>query len=261
MDNNLMMDKNTVQRGYPTLVAHRGYAAQYPENTLLAIRAAVEAGATFVEFDIQLSADLVPVLFHDRNLQRMCGCAGSVPELSLVQLKTLSLHEFGKFGYKYVGNPITTLTELVEYLASQPQVTAFVELKRVSLTKNGIQTVLDKVLAAIAPIQTQCVIISYDLAALAHVRKQTSYPVGAVFDHWRERRSSAVRRLKPEYVFTDIDELPRFGKLTFQQSKIAVYECVDAKKALRVYRRGVDMVETFAIAEMLTQVKLVAGEA
>ena len=246
--------------GYPILVAHRGYAAKYPENTLLAIRAAVEAGAKFVEFDIQLSADLVPVLFHDRDLQRLSGCAGSVPEMSLPQLKTLSAHAFSVFGYKYVGNPITTLAELVAYLATQPQVTAFVELKRVSLTKNGIQTVLDKVLATIAPIQAQCVIISYALDALAEVRKQTRYPIGAVFDHWSERRSAAVRGLHPEYVLTDIDELPRFGKLKFQQSKIVVYECADAKKALAVYRRGVAMVETFAIAEMLTQVKLLASE-
>ncbi|MEJ2397323.1 MAG: hypothetical protein P8Z67_03510, partial [Gammaproteobacteria bacterium] len=49
---------------------------------------------------------------------------------------------------------------------------------------------------------------------------------------------------------TDIEQLPRFGKLKHPQCKLAVYDCVDPEQALRVHRRGVDLVETFAIAEM-----------
>ena len=52
----------------PELVAHRGYALHYPENTLIGIEAAIRAGARYVEVDVQLSADKVPVLFHDRTL-------------------------------------------------------------------------------------------------------------------------------------------------------------------------------------------------
>lgn len=245
----------------PRLVAHRGFAANYPENTLLAIRAAVEAGARYVEFDIQLSADHVPVLYHDRDLRRMCGRDGSVPELTLAQLKTLSVHEFGKFGYKFVGNPITTLAELVTYLQSVPQVTAFVELKRNSLEKFGITTVLEKVLTTIAPIKTQCVIISYNIAALQAVRQQSVYPVGAVFDNWRERKQAAIQQLQPEYMFTDIDLLPHFGKLHNKWGMVAVYECVDPDKAMQVHRRGVDLVETFAIEPMLTQLQQRAARA
>ena len=40
----------------PDLVAHRGYALRYPENTLAAFQAAITAGARFVECDVQLSA-------------------------------------------------------------------------------------------------------------------------------------------------------------------------------------------------------------
>lgn len=250
----------TMSLSIPQLVAHRGFTAAYPENTLLAIRAAIEAGARYVEFDIQLSADQVPVLFHDRTMQRMCGCGGSVQDLPLAQLKTLSLHEFGKFGYKYVGNPITTLQELAAYLATQPQVTAFVELKRSSLQKFGIATVVARVLAELAPIKAQCVIISYNLDALQVVRAESDYRIGAVFDHWRERHSAQIRQLHPEFVFTDIEQLPRFGKLCVGTSKLAVYECTDPQQALRVYRRGVDLVETFAIEPMQTQLRLQAGQ-
>ncbi len=243
----------------PQLVAHRGFTANYPENTLLAIRAAVEAGARFVEFDIQLTADQVPVLFHDRDMQRMCGQTGSVQDLDLAQLNNLSVHQFGTFGYKYVGNPITTLAELAAYLVTQPQVTAFVELKRNSLQKFGIATVIARVFAAIAPIKSQCVIISYNLDALQVVRAESDYPIGAVFDFWRERNSELIRQMHPEYVFTDIDQLPRWGKLQVGNSKLAVYECTDPDHALRVHRRGVDLVETFAIEPMLTQLHLRAS--
>ncbi|HEY9197768.1 MAG TPA: glycerophosphodiester phosphodiesterase family protein, partial [Gammaproteobacteria bacterium] len=49
----------------PILIAHRGYAARHPENTLSALQAAVAAGARWLEFDVQLSADHEPVLLHD----------------------------------------------------------------------------------------------------------------------------------------------------------------------------------------------------
>lgn len=240
----------------PELVAHRGFTAQYPENTLLAIRAAVEAGARYVEFDIQLSADQVPVLFHDRDMQRMCGREGSVQDLTLVELQTLSVHEFSKFGYKYVGNRITTLKELVAYLATQPQVTAFVELKRNSLKKYGVATMLARIYEEIVHIQRQCVIISYDLEALQTVRTQTDYRIGAVFDDWREHHSRIIQQLHTEFVFTDIDLLPRWGKIHAGDSKVAVYECVDPEKALHVHHRGVALVETFAIEPMRTQLML-----
>lgn len=240
----------------PRLVAHRGYAQCYPENTLLALRAAVEAGAHFLEFDVLLSADKVPVLFHDRDLQRMCGQSGAVHDYSLLQLQTFSVSEYGKFGYRYVGNPITTLQQTIEFLAAHPAVFAFVELKRQALQHFGIDSVLDVILPMLEPIKDQAIVISYSLEALRATRERSSFPIGAVFDHWRERKRLMIRTLQPEYLFTDIEQLPRFGKLRHAQCQLAVYECVDPDRAVRIHRRGVDFVETFAIGEMLESFKL-----
>ncbi|MBI1422497.1 MAG: glycerophosphodiester phosphodiesterase [Gammaproteobacteria bacterium] len=240
----------------PKLVAHRGYTLHYPENTLLALRAAVDAGAHYLEFDIQLSKDKEPVLFHDRDLQRMCGQSGAVHDYTLAELKGFSVSQFEKFGYRFVGNPITTLQEAVMYLAEQPAVFAFVELKRLSLQTFGIDTVLDTVLPLLEPIQQRAIIISYSLEALRATRERSHYPIGAVFDDWRERKQLLIRTLQPEFLFTDIDLLPRFGRLKHTQSQLAVYECTDPQQAVKVHRRGVDMVETFAIGEMLNHFKL-----
>jgi len=238
----------------PQLVAHRGYAHRYPENTLLAIQAAVEAGARFVEFDILLSSDQVPVLFHDRDLQRMCGVQGTIHEHTLSQLQALNVAESKTFGDTYAMNRITTLEEMVSYLATVPDVTAFVELKRQGLDAHGIDTFLDKVLPLLKPITKQAVVISYSLEALLATQQRSDYSLGAVFDLWLERNDPLIKQLRPDYLFTDIDDLPASGALTYPDNpdcRLAVYECVDPQRAIEVHQRGVDLVETFQIKEML----------
>jgi phosphatidylglycerol phospholipase C len=57
----------------PQTIAHRGYKAAYPENTLRAFSAAVEIGAHAVETDIHLSRDKVVILSHVSDLQPKPG--------------------------------------------------------------------------------------------------------------------------------------------------------------------------------------------
>lgn len=234
----------------PTLVAHRGYALRYPENTLLALRAAIDAGARYLECDVLLTQDRVPVLFHDRDLRRMCGQPGAIHEYSLAQLKKFSVSEFDRFGYHYVDNVISTLQETVDYLSDYPDVTLFVEIKRQSIEVSGIEQVVEVVLPAIESIRHQAVVISYSMDALRAVRERSSFQIGAVFDDWRERKQPVIELLRPEYLFTDIELLPRFGELKHAQSRLVVYECDDPVRAMQVHERGVDLVETFAFAEM-----------
>lgn len=73
--------------------AHRGLhdsASGIPENSMKAFRAAVERGYG-IELDVQISSDGIPVIFHDTNLRRMCGVDRPLMELTLAELKELSL--------------------------------------------------------------------------------------------------------------------------------------------------------------------------
>jgi len=250
---------NKLREALPRLIAHRGYASAYPENTLLAIAAAVEVGAHYIEFDVLLSADGVPVLFHDRDCQRMCGQPKALHEYTFAQLREFSVSEFDRFGYKFVTNRISTLEEIVAYLSNYPYVRCFVELKRQALQHFGIAQVLEKVLPVVSAMGEQAVIISYSLESLLATRERCALPIGAVFDRWSERKHPLIAKLRPEYMFTDINELPRFGRLACSQCELAVYECTDPIKAMQVYRRGVDLVETFAIAEMQQALQLQSG--
>jgi glycerophosphoryl diester phosphodiesterase len=74
----------------PAIVAHRGASSTHPENTLPAFRAAIELGAPFVEFDVRLSSDGVPVVIHDATLDRTTDGSGLVHERSAAELRGVS---------------------------------------------------------------------------------------------------------------------------------------------------------------------------
>ena len=73
----------------PRVWAHRGASAHAPENTLEAFELARSAGADGIELDVRLDRDGTVVVFHDRDLQRLCGRPGCIEELSADERKTL----------------------------------------------------------------------------------------------------------------------------------------------------------------------------
>ncbi len=73
--------------------AHRGYhdnASPAPENSLLSFQYAIDNGYG-IELDVQLSSDGVPMVFHDADLERVCGVEGKVWEYSCAQLQQMKL--------------------------------------------------------------------------------------------------------------------------------------------------------------------------
>ncbi|WP_051167637.1 glycerophosphodiester phosphodiesterase family protein [Actinoplanes sp. N902-109] len=96
-------------------VAHRGYSAVAPENTLPALAAGVLAGATFIEFDVRTTADGVPVVIHDRTVDRTTTGSGKVWELTLDEVARLDAGSWFSPAYRGIGVP--QLTEVLELLA------------------------------------------------------------------------------------------------------------------------------------------------
>jgi glycerophosphoryl diester phosphodiesterase len=72
-----------------------------------------------------------------------------------------------------------------------------------------------------------------------------------VFDRWDERETAAMAEIRPEFLFCDLDGLPRSGTLRDDAWRTVIYEVADPKIALALAARGVHMVETFAIGPML----------
>lgn len=237
----------------PQLVAHRGYPRHYPENTLIGLEAAIAAGARFVEVDVQLSRDRVPLLFHDRDLKRLCGVHGKVHDLRYEELWRLRVSERSRFGDRFKDVHITRLAELGHLLLRRPEVTAFVELKRSSLERFGIETLLTLVRRSLKPALDQCILISYSLEALLTARNKGWPRIGAVIDRWNERKQELIAQIRPQFLFCDVEGLPREDRLQADDMKLAVFEVADPQVALALAARGVDFIETFAVGEMLQE--------
>jgi len=231
-------------------VAHRGNPARFPDNSLAGILSAIEAGAKFVEMDVQLTSDLEPVLFHDRDLQRICGTGGSVHQFSLQELGKLDAAEATRFGTQFSGTRIPTLAELCQLLRQQPDVHVFVELKRVSIEQFGVDAVWHAVEQHLRPISRQVVVISFNDEILVLAR-EAGWPVGMVLEEWRERDSANIKQLDPAFIFLDVDKLPASGALSVEAAEIVVYDVVDPGLAKALIGRGAGLVETFDICGML----------
>lgn len=118
----------------PLIIAHRGTSADAPENTMIAFRRAVEAGAHGIEFDVRLSADGVPMVIHDRSLKRVAGIDEKVDNLRASQLKKIDVGSWfnRKFPQKaeaeFSKETVPTLEELLT-LMSQNEMLIYLELK------------------------------------------------------------------------------------------------------------------------------------
>jgi len=235
----------------PELVAHRGWALRYPENTRMALLAAIEAGGRYLECDVQLSADGEPFLFHDRTLERVCGVRGPLHAMRTDELERLFASQKGSFGKRFQSEPLARLEQLLELLELHPGVFCFVELKRVSLEHHGTEAVLERVLPLLQDYRERCALISFSVPALHAARKRSEIAVGPVLEGWDDLRTDLVRSLEAEYVFCDIKHLPGEGRLRLPSGRLAVYEVANPELALALAERGASLVETFAIGEML----------
>ena len=101
--------------------AHRGLhdnSGDIPENSIPAFKKAIEAGYG-IEFDVQLTKDRIPIVFHDDTLERVCGVSGSAKDYTYKELL-----EFHLFDTK---EHIPTLSEVLSLVNSQ--VPLIIELK------------------------------------------------------------------------------------------------------------------------------------
>jgi len=96
------------------IIAHRGFAARFPENTLPSLDGALDAGASSLEWDIQVAADGVPVLFHDDVLDRTTDGTGPVHALTSAELASLDAGSW--LAADFAGTRVPTLSETLARL-------------------------------------------------------------------------------------------------------------------------------------------------
>lgn len=117
----------------PVVIAHRGGADLWPENTITAFQGAIALGADVLEMDVHQTADGVPVVIHDATVDRTTNGSGPVASFTLEELQDLDA------GYTFVAldapdtHPMrgrnVTIPTLREVFETFPAVPMVVELK------------------------------------------------------------------------------------------------------------------------------------
>lgn len=157
------------QQKEPIIIAHRGWSSQAPENTLAAIRKALEVNADMIEFDLHLSKDQVPVVIHDPTLERTTNGSGLVKDKSLFELRQLDAGAW--FGEEFANERIPTLAEVMAIV--QGKCPLLIELKWDD--EGAIYPgLVDSVLAEIERFEATdwSVIQSFDAGMIREVRKK-----------------------------------------------------------------------------------------
>ena len=94
------------------VVAHRGFSGAAPENTIAAVRAAIEIQADMVEIDVTLTADGHIVVIHDETLDRTTDGSGKVSDFTIAELQQLDAGAW--FAPRFSGERIPTLDAVLD---------------------------------------------------------------------------------------------------------------------------------------------------
>jgi glycerophosphoryl diester phosphodiesterase len=171
------------------VIAHRGYAAVAPENTLAAFRAALEAGADALEFDVRLTKDGHPIIMHDAAVDRTTNGHGPVASKTLAQIRALSANR--RFAPRFAGEKVPTLDEVLALARGRAMVLA--ELKDPDRAR--LPRILAEALAR-HDMKARALVISFHPGSLVRFRREApDVPVGLLAYPYDPpaRRALAVR--------------------------------------------------------------------
>jgi len=109
-------------------ISHRGEHLHHPENTMPAFRAAVDAGADFIEVDVRTTSDGKIVLMHDATVDRTTNGHGEVAEMTLEEIRKLDAGI--KFSPEFAGTKVPTFDEVLEF--ARGKIGVYIDAKRIS---------------------------------------------------------------------------------------------------------------------------------
>ncbi|HEY2525804.1 MAG TPA: glycerophosphodiester phosphodiesterase [Candidatus Binataceae bacterium] len=123
----------------PRVIAHRGASGEYPENTLVAFRAAADVGASYLELDVHMTRDGVIVVSHDPHLMRTCGLEAAIRDLTLAEIKhadagwgfSPGAAAAGESAFPFRGRGVE-IPALAEVFAAFPELGYVIEVKQSS---------------------------------------------------------------------------------------------------------------------------------
>jgi glycerophosphoryl diester phosphodiesterase len=149
------------------IIAHRGYSAKAPENTITAFELALEAGATALEFDLHASYDGIPVVIHDDTLERTTNGSGEVRRR---RWSTLQKLDAGRWkSPEFTGEPLPSLEDVLRAVQGRAN-RLYIELKSNAFSPKAITRMLDDIDRY--GFSDRAIVMSFDWLQLDEVRNQ-----------------------------------------------------------------------------------------
>ncbi len=174
------------------VIAHRGYSARAPENTLSALEHALRCGASALEWDLQRSREGIPIVLHDETLDRTTNGEGLASDFPLEALARLDAGSW--FHPLFAGEPLPTLHAVLRQVGQRAE-RLYPEIKR-GATRSEVQRILDEVLAA--DLLGKTVFISMDWDALDRIGEVAPTSQLGYIVETPERYAAGIQRVRDD---------------------------------------------------------------
>lgn len=237
-----------------TIFAHRGASAIAPENTMAAFKKAVEAGATWIETDVDVLKDGTPILIHDSSFDRTTNRSGSYYDLTVSDLDDIDAGSW--FSPEFAGERIPTLAQLVAFM-NETGLNANIEIKSNEAGAQMSLQLVDAILKELEALDGPQVIISSFNHVLLKIFKDKApqYSVGALFvaenlwDDWK----SILELVGADYIHPDDSTLTRAQVQAFREAGygVNVWTVNSPARANELFNWGVTGIFTDVAHQML----------
>lgn len=147
------------------ITAHRGASGKAPENTMAAVRQAIEDGTDWVEIDVQETKDGIVVVAHDSDLKKVSGVNTKIWEGTAAELQAVDIGSY--FGPEFADERVPTLADVLQECRDRAGVV--IELKYYGHDQNLEQKVVD--LVEEHQMESQVLIMSLEAKGIAKIRK------------------------------------------------------------------------------------------
>lgn len=227
------------------IVAHRGLSALFPENTGTAIVQAIMAGARAVEFDVQLTADKIPIMFHDATLERMTGAGGSVMQTHWRQIRNYYASYPARFGDEFSDTPVMSLADTIEIFVQHPVVIPCLEIKGESIEYFGLNTCIDIIVKTAEPVLERALFLSFNRDVIESLHCMGISKTGWVLEEYNDSYRVMADSLQPQVLICNINKLPAAGRIFWPGPwEWMVYQTEEPEVVRRYAEYGASYVET-----------------
>ncbi|MEC8511705.1 MAG: glycerophosphodiester phosphodiesterase [Planctomycetota bacterium] len=219
------------------ITAHRGAKRRAPENTLSAIRAAIDEGADFAEIDVQSTADGAVVLLHDADLMRVASVGRRVHQLTLAELADIDVGTW--FDPAFGDERIPTLQQVIDL--ARDRIALNIELKYTWEDPDLARRVGE--LVRRNEFSSHCVVSSLNFRAVTEMRERyPEIPAGFIVF----KAVGNVARMQADFLSISSAKAAgdRVRSIQRRGRAVHVWTVNDVSNALSMIEMGVDNIIT-----------------